>query len=350
MQYSKLGNSGLDVSRVCLGTMTWANQNTQQDADNQFAYALSKGINFIDTAELYPIPPTADLYGKTEAILGNWLTRNGGEREKIILATKITGPRVPWIREGDDITGAAIKASLDNSLKRLQTDYVDLYQLHWTNRPTVHFGKHWIGDIKFSEQDTQKELDGKHEILQALADCVAAGKVRHCGLSDDTPWGIGQYVRMAAEHNLPVMVSIQNEFNLLCTKDHPYVLEQCVRDNIAYLPWSPLAGGVLSGKYLDGKRPEGSRWTMAQRQGVFRDTQQVQAAVKAYKQLAEENGMTVAQLALRWIDSVDGVTSTIIGATSMDQLQENVEAFELGFSDELAAKVSEQLKIHSYPF
>lgn len=350
MQYSKLGNSGLDVSRVCLGTMTWGNQNTQQDADEQLAYALSKGINFIDTAELYPIPPNADFYGKTEAILGNWLARNGCEREKIILATKITGPRVPWIREGDDITGAAVKASLDNSLKRLQTDYVDLYQLHWTNRPTVHFGNHWIGDIKFSEHDTQKEVDGKHEILQALADCVAAGKIRHCGLSDDTPWGIGQYMKMAAEHNLPVMVSIQNEFNLLCTKDHPYVLEQCVRDNVAYLPWSPLAGGVLSGKYLDGKRPEGSRWTMAQRQGIFRDTGQVQAAVKAYKKLAEENGMTIAQLALRWIDSVDGVTSTIIGATSMDQLQENVEAFELGFSDDLAGKVLEQLKIHSHPF
>ena len=350
MRYSSLGSSGIEVSRVCLGSMTWGLQNNQQDADEQIAYALDQGINFIDTAEMYAIPPSPDTYGKTETIIGDWITRNLSKRGDIVLATKIAGPGLRWVRDGGPITGDAIKSSIDSSLKRLQTDYVDLYQLHWPNRTTPHFGKHWPGDVEFTSVDTQQQLDGKHDILKALAECVAAGKIRHCGLSDDTPWGIGQYMRLADEHNLPAMVSIQNEFNLLCTRDHPFVLEQCVRGNVAYLPWSPLAGGVLSGKYLNGQIPEGSRWSLDQRQGLFRNTPQVDAAVTAYKKLAEDNGMTVSQLALRWVDSVDGVTSTIIGATKMEQLKEDVAAFELDYNDELDAQVLQIIKSYPAPF
>lgn len=350
MRYSFLGSSGIKVSRVCLGTMTWGLQNTQADADQQLEYALDKGVNFIDTAEMYAIPPTADTYGTSEKIIGNWLSRNEAKRSDIVLATKIAGPGLAWVRSAGLITGEAIKAAVDDSLKRLQTDYIDLYQLHWTNRPTPHFGQHWPGNVKFSELDTQLELERKHEILKALGECVAAGKIRQCGLSDDTPWGIGQYTQMAKAHNLPAMVSIQNEFNLLCTKDHPYVIEQCLRDNVAYLPWSPLAGGALSGKYLNGQIPEGSRWTLTQRNGLFRKTEGVDTAVAAYKQLAEQNGMTAAQLALRWVDSIDGVTSTIIGATKMEQLQEDIAAFGLGFNEELAEKVLNILKQYPMPF
>ncbi len=350
MKYSPLGSSGVSVSRVCLGSMTWGVQNNQQDADEQINYALDQGINFIDTAEMYAVPPRPETYGKTESIIGDWISRNQSRRSEFVLATKIAGIGIPWIRDGKPITGDAVVASVDNSLQRLQTDYIDVYQLHWPNRSTPHFGNHWPDKVEFSSTDTQQELDGKHDILRGLAECVAAGKVRHCGLSDDTPWGIGHYMRLAKEHNLPAMVSIQNEFSLLCTKDFPFVLEQCVRENIAYLPWSPLAGGSLSGKYLDGARPEGSRWTMGQRMGLFRNTSQADAAITAYKQLAEENGMTASQLALRWVDSVEGVTSTIIGATSMAQLKEDIAAFDMPFSDELAEQVNQTLKLHSFPF
>jgi len=350
MRYATLGSSGLKVSRACLGSMTWGVQNNQADADEQINFALEQGINFIDTAEMYAVPPSPETYTKTEQIIGDWLARNAERRKDLVLATKIAGRGLPWIREGGPITGDAVRAAVDGSLQRLQTDYIDLYQLHWPNRPTAHFGRHWPGDISYERTNTQKEIDGMHDILAALSDCVTAGKIRFCGLSDDTPWGISQYIKLAEEHNLPRMVSIQNEFNLLSTKDYPYLIEQCIREEIAYLPWSPLAGGPLSGKYLNGVRPAGSRWTLEQRQGLFRNSPQAEAAVAAYKQLAEANGMTAAQLALRWVDSVEGVTSTIIGATSLTQLQEDIAAFDLDFDEALSAKVVELLKTHALPF
>ncbi len=350
MQYSVLGNSGVEVSRVCLGSMTWGIQNTQQEANEQIEYALKRGVNFIDTAELYPVPPSGDKYGDTELIIGNWLAQNPTRRKNIILASKIAGPGLPYIRGGAKITGESVIEAVDASLKRLQTDYMDLFQLHWPNRTSPHFSKHWPGKVKFSNFDSVYEKNQMLEILQALDSCVKAGKIRFCGLSDDTPWGINTYLKLSEQHALPRMVSIQNEFSLLHAKDWPYLIENCVRENIAYLPWSPLAGGVLSGKYLDGKMPSGSRWTFEQRNGIFRDTPATHAATARYVDLAKTFNITPSQLALAWCDQVEGVTSTIIGATNMTQLKENIEAFETSLSDDSMQAINKVFREYPVPF
>jgi aryl-alcohol dehydrogenase-like predicted oxidoreductase len=350
MKYNPLGNSGIDVSEICLGSMTWGTQNDQDDANQQIEFALDAGINFIDTAEMYAVPPTADTYGATESIIGHWLKDNAHRRGEFTLATKIAGNGLPWIRDGADIDGPSITRSIDASLARLQTDYIDLYQLHWPNRLSPHFAKHWPGILSFSEVDAGQQEDGMLEILQALDQAIQAGKIRHFGLSDDTPWGINTYLKLAREHGLPRPVSIQNEFSLLHSKDWPYLIETCVHENISYLPWSPLAGGVLTGKYIDGARPAGSRWCKVQRNGFFRDTPAVNEAVKAYRDIAARHDMSAAQLALAWCRQVDGVTSTIIGATGLDQLQENIAAFSLELPEELLAEIDQTLRSFPLPF
>lgn len=350
MQFSTLGSSGESVSRICLGSMTWGLQNNQQDADQQISYALEQGINFIDTAEMYAVPPSPDTYGKTEAIIGDYLKRHTSQRKDIVLASKIAGNGLPWIREGAPITGKAVISSVEASLKRLQTDYIDLYQLHWPNRTSPHFGKHAPNAFRFSDSNTIQQTDEMLDILQGLAECVKAGKIRHCGLSDDTPWGINTFLKLSEQHNLPRMVSIQNEFSLLHAKDWPYLIENCVHEDIAYLPWSPLATGMLSGKYLNGQCPEGSRWSIKQRNGLFRNTPESQTAVAAYQDIAQANGITTAQLALKWCDQVDGVTSTIIGATTMSQLTENIDAFKAPLSEQTLSDISSVLKKYPAPF
>ena len=350
MQYTTLGQSDLKVSQICLGSMTWGVQNTQADANAQIELALSSGINFIDTAEMYAIPPSPETYGKTESIIGNYLSANTNKRSEIILASKIAGNGLPWIRDGKDITGEAVIASVDASLKRLQTDYIDLYQLHWPNRLSPHFSKHWPGILRFSDVNATEQTAQMLEILQALDSCIQAGKIRYCGLSDDTPWGINQYLRLSEQHDLPRIVSIQNEFNLLHTKDWPYLIENCVHENIAFLPWSPLAGGLLTGKYLNGARPEGSRFTLTQRNGLFRDNDQANNAVNEFVQIAKANQITPAQLALAWCAQVDGVSSTIIGATSIEQLSENIKAFEIQLSETLLKAIDTVLRRYPMPF
>lgn len=350
MEYSTLGSSNLSVSRICLGSMTWGQQNSQEDANQQIDYALSQGINFIDTAEMYAVPPSPDTYGKTETIIGNWLAANPERRKEIVLATKIAGPGLPWVRNAGPITGEAVIAAVDASLKRLQTDYIDLYQLHWPNRTSPHFGKQFPNQFKFSDFDAKKEEADMLEILQALNECIKAGKIHHIGLSDDTPWGINTYLKLSAKYDLPRMVSIQNEFSLLHAKDWPYLIENCLHEDVAYLPWSPLAGGMLSGKYLDGKMPEGSRWTYSQRNGIFRDTPAANEAVKAYMEVAKKHGYTPCQLALAWCDQIDGVTSTIIGATSLEQLKEDIDAFSKPLSDEAISDINLVFRKYPMPF
>ena len=350
MRYSKLGSSGLDVSRVCLGSMTWGIQNNQQEANEQIDFALSEGVNFIDTAELYPVPPGPDTYGRTEEVLGNWLAENQQKRQDVIIATKIAGSGLEYIRGGSEISGESVIKAVDASLKRLQTDYIDLYQLHWPNRVTPHFSKHTPGQISFSQLDVAAQKSNMLEILQALSECIKAGKIRHCGLSDDTTWGINHYLRLSEKHDLPRMVSIQNEFSLVHTKDWPYLIENCLHEDIAYLPWSPLAGGMLSGKYLNGARPAGSRWTLDQRMGLFRDTPVAQAAVAEYARIARKHNMTAAQLALAWCDQVDGVTSTIIGATSMSQLKENLDAFKVPLKESVLDEVTAVIRQYPVPY
>jgi len=350
MEYIRLGSSTLEVSRVCLGSMTWGLQNNQQDANSQIDYAQTRGINFIDTAEMYAIPPTMDTYGKTETIIGNWLKANPSRRKEIVLASKIAGPGFSYIRDGLPISGATIKQAVDDSLGRLQTDYIDLYQLHWPNYSSPHFGSHWPNDINYTSFHAEAAQESMLEILQALGECVKAGKILFCGLSDDTPWGINQYLKLSEQHNLPRMVSIQNEFSLLHTKDWPYLIENCVHEDIAYLPWSPLATGILTGKYLNGARPDGSRWTFMQRNGLFRDTQNVHKAVGSYAELAKKHNISPVKLALGWVNQVNGVTSTIIGATTLTQLEENIDAFNEPLSDDVMGDITKLLKQYPSPF
>jgi aryl-alcohol dehydrogenase-like predicted oxidoreductase len=350
MKFSPLGKSDLSVSNVCLGSMTWGLQNTQQDANQQIDYALKQNINFIDTAELYAVPPAQETYGKTEEIIGHWLSKNTHRRKDIVLASKISGKGLPWIRDGDAITGKNIERAVEGSLRRLQTDYIDLFQLHWPNRQFPHFGNHWPHQTDFTQVDTEQEIEGMLDILQGLSRCIDAGKIRYCGLSNDTPWGINTYLKLSEQHNLPRIVSVQNEFNLLKTQDSPYLLENCIRENIAYLPWSPLATGALTGKYLNNARPKGSRWTIVQRNGLFRDTTAVHKASAAYMEVAKHHGITAAQLALAWCKQINGVTSTIIGATTKEQLKENIEAFDIELNNEALEEINRILKMHPMPF
>lgn len=350
MQYRKLGSSGLDVSTVCLGSMTWGEQNSPTEAFEQIDYALHEGVNFIDTAEMYPVPPSKDTFTDTETIIGQWNAANPNKRKDIILATKIAGGGLSWARKGRPINGEAVIQAVEQSLARLQTDYIDLFQLHWPNRTTPHFSKHWPGAVDFTQVDAAKESESMLEILQALQDCIQAGKIRYCGLSDETTWGISEYLRLSERHALPRMVSIQNEFSLVHWKDWPYLIEHCVHENVAYLPWSPLGGGMLTGKYIDGARPAGTRWLKTQRNGLFRDTAESNEAVKLFVALAPDLGITPAQMANAWVNHVPGVTSTIIGATSMAQLKENISAFDITFTDEQFAAINQVLKRFPIPF
>lgn len=350
MRYRSLGSSGISVSEVCLGTMTFGDQTSIEDAHRQIDYALERGINFLDTAELYAAPPKPDTQGLTEEYIGEWLANNASRRSEVVIASKICGPGVAWIRGGEQISGKAIKTAVESSLARLKTDYIDLYQLHWPNRTSPHFSKHWPGDVDSSIVDVDKTREQKVEILQALDECIKEGKIRHCGLSDDTPWGIKEYLNLAEKHSLPKMVSIQNEFNLLHLKDSPYVLETCQLDDVAYLPWSPLAGGALSGKYRNGARPAGRRWSMTQRNGLFRDTTSTSSAIDAYYELSQKFGMSLTKMCLAYVYRFPGVTSTVIGASEFDQLVEDIDAYDVSLSQEMIDEINSVFKQFPAPF
>ena len=350
MKYNKLGSSDINVSRVCLGSMTWGIQNNQQEADEQIDYAISRGVNLLDTAEMYPVPPSEKTVGETERIIGDYLRRNPKKRPTLVIMSKIAGRDVSYMRNGDYIKAEYITSSIDASLKRMQTDFMDVYQLHWPNREHPHFNKHWPNDISFRKIDDEQEEENFLEVLRALQENVKAGKVREIGLSDETPWGISKYIELSKKYELPRMISLQNEFSLLHTKDWPYVIESCEIEDVAYLPWSPLAGGILSGKYLNNKVPEGSRWTFSQRHGIFRDTENVHKAVAQYKAIAEEHNMTCSQLSLAWCNSFDWVTSTIIGATKMSQLKEDIDAFDITLDEEILKKINNVLRDYPAPF
>lgn len=350
MRYSKLGSSELSVSRICLGSMTWGIQNTQADANEQIQIALDAGVNFIDTAEMYPVPPNQQTYGDTERCIGNWLENNANKREDVIIASKIAGPGFPYIRNNSFISSTTIPLAIDDSLTRLKTDYIDLYQLHWPNRSTSHFGRHWLNVVKPSQTDVEAQKEGLRDIVLGIKNALKSGKIRHWGLSDDTPWGIHTFLNLCEELDVPKPVSIQNEFSLLHLKDWPYLIESCVFEDIAYLPWSPLGGGMLSGKYLNGALPLGSRWTLEQRNGIFRDTPLSAKAVAAYCDIAKQYNITPSQLALAWCDQVDGVTSTIIGATSNAQLRENIDAFEIVLPQQCLHDIDQVIKQYTTPF
>lgn len=318
--------------------MTWGEQNSEAQAHEQMDYAVSKGINFFDTAELYAVPKSPKTYGKTEEFIGSWFQKSG-QRQDIVLATKVSGAGIPWIRNGEKLTGKSVHQAVEGSLKRLKTDYIDLYQLHWPNRPFPHFGLNHAGTIDFTSVKTPEVEENLLDILMAIGDVVKAGKVRFFGLSDDTAWGIMKYLQLSDAKSLPRVQSIQNEFSLLNRTDDPYVAEVCVREDISYLPWSPLASGLISGKYKNGARPAGSRWgtekQLCDTFNSFRDNQMAHAAVEGYHAVAQKYGLLPTQMALKFVDQQSFVTSTIIGATNMEQLKSNIAAFDIELSNDV---------------
>lgn len=339
MKTRKLGRTDIDVSLIGLGTMTWGEQNSEQDAHEQIDYALSQGVNLIDTAEMYPVPPQASTQGRTEEYIGTWLAKTG-RRQDIVLATKAAGPaRQPHqprhIRDGDTwLDRKNLTAALDASLKRLQTDYIDLYQMHWPDRSTNTFGRlayPWIEDPSIVPIE---------ETLSVLADFVKAGKVRHVGVSNETPWGVSQYLKAADTLGLPRVVSIQNPYSLLNRTFEIGLSEFSHRESVGLLAYSPLAFGVLSGKYLNGVRPEGARLTRYARFARY-SNEQSQWAARDYAQLARNLGLTPTQLALAFVNQRPFTTSTLIGATTMEQLKENIATVDIELSDDTLARIDE---------
>ncbi|MFM0751876.1 NADP(H)-dependent aldo-keto reductase [Paraburkholderia strydomiana] len=338
MEYRRLGDSDVQVSLIGLGTMTWGEQNTEQDAHAQIDYALDHGVNLIDTAEMYPVPPRAETQGSTERFIGTWLAKHRSAREKIVLATKIAGPaRQPHnprhIRgETNQFDRKNLTEALNDSLKRLQTDYVDLYQLHWPDRNTMTFGRPaypWVDD------EYTVPID---ETLSVLAEFVKAGKVRHVGVSNETPWGVAQFLRASEKLGLPRIVSIQNPYSLLNRTYEVGLSEYAHRDNIGLLAYSPLAFGWLSGKYEGGARPAGARISLFERFQRYSKPQAIQATTR-YVELAKRHHMSPAQLALAFVNSRPFVTSNLIGATSLDQLKENIASVDVKLSQDVLDEI-----------
>lgn len=330
----QLGRTDLQVTEMCLGTMTWGVQNSEADAHAQLDYALEQGINFIDTAEGYAVPMSAESFGKTEKFIGTWFKKTGA-RDKIILASKIAGGgSQKWIREGASPNRQNIREAVEASLRRLQTDYIDLYQIHWPSRPNFHFGASWQYDAYSDDpaHSTERVLARMTDVLDGLNDMVKEGKIRHTGLSNETAWGVMQWQRLAREAGFAPMVSIQNEYSLL-QRHFDYDLAEVARhEKIGLLAYSPLAAGVLTGKYLDGAMPEGTRGTVAV-DGFWRNNQYASKAVRQYCAIADKHALDIAQMALAFALSRPFMTSVIIGATSMAQLKNNIEACDLQLSD-----------------
>lgn len=344
MEYRKLGRTDLDVSSICLGTMTWGEQNTQAEGFEQMDYALERGVNFFDTAELYAVPPKAETQGSTETIIGNYFAERKN-RDKVILASKVTGRSgMEWFRksgEKTELNRAQIEEAIDGSLTRLQTDYIDLYQLHWPDRPVNAFGS----QIYKHEGD---EINTIEEILEVLQDLVKAGKIRHVGLSNENPWGTAQFIRLANEKGLPRMQSIQNAYNLLNRIFEYGLSEFSHRDDVGLLAYSPLAQGMLTGKYLDGAAPAGARGTLFGRLDRYQ-TPNAEVAIRKYVQIAKDFGLDPAQLANQFVTTRPFVTSNIIGATTMEQLKTAIDSTQLVLTDEIMAAIEDVHLWHTNP-
>ena len=333
MKFKPLSNTGILLPEICLGTMTFGEQNTQNEAFQQLDYALERGLYFWDTAEMYPVPPKPETQGATETIIGNWIAERGG-RDKLFLASKIAGPSQggAHIRDGQTRFNASnISSALDGNLKRLQTDYIDLYQLHWPERSTNFFGK-----LGYSNQDATDptEITALEETLTALHDEIKRGRIRYIGLSNETPWGTMKFLHLAEKLGLEKFVSVQNPYSLLNRTYEIGMAEIAKYEGVGLLAYSPLAFGYLTGKFRHGARPENARVTLFSRFSRYSNTES-EWATEQYAQLAEKYNLTLTQLALAFIKQHFFVTSTIIGATNLDQLKENIDAFDINLSEDI---------------
>ena len=350
MKKNNLGKTEILVSEICLGTMTWGQQNNEKEAHDQLSYASERGINFIDTAEMYAVPPKKETYGLTEKYIGTWLKNQ--DRSKIILATKIAGrtsnvpsgpPGLDWIRQGPRLNEKHIFQAIENSLKRLNTEYIDLYQIHWPERTVNSFGQ--LGYIHNPRED-----DIKIEVtLEALAKAVDKGLIKYVGLSNETPWGVMKFISVAKEFNLPRVVSIQNPYSLLNRSFEAGLSEIAINEEVGLLPYSPLAGGVLSGKYLNGKKPENARMTLFERMRGRYSNQHAENAVLEYQKIAIKYNLNLTQMAINFVTKQNFVTSNIIGATSITQLEENINSLDCKLNEEIMAEIEKVHKIYTYP-
>jgi aryl-alcohol dehydrogenase-like predicted oxidoreductase len=337
-----LGNTDLDVSTICLGTMTWGEQNTPDEAFEQMDFALSNGVNFWDTAELYAVPPRKETYGDTEEIIGNWFEKTK-KRKEVILATKVAGPARDYLRNGENsFTGPNLESALNNSLKRLKTDYIDLYQLHWPERNVNNFGR--LGYVH-KENDWNKFED----VLGELDKYIKAGKIRYVGLSNETPWGALNYLQLSKDKNLPRMMSIQNPYSLLNRSYEVGLAEVSIREKIGCLAYSPLASGYLTGKYRNKNFPKGSRmerdfdfWTRYRKPNT-------EAAVELYFKICEKHNLNMTQMSIKFCEIQEFMTSVIIGATTMEQLKSDIESVNVNLSNDVIEEINQVQTIYPNP-
>ncbi|WP_440675704.1 aldo/keto reductase [Candidatus Pelagibacter sp. HIMB1593] len=342
MNYKKLGNTDLDVSTICLGTMTWGEQNTPDEAFEQMDFALSNGVNFWDTAELYAVPPRKETYGDTEEIIGNWFEKTK-KRKEVILATKVAGPARDYLRNGENsFTGPNLESALNNSLKRLKTDYIDLYQLHWPERNVNNFGR--LGYVH-----KENEWNKFEDVLGELDKYIKAGKIRYVGLSNETPWGALNYLQLSKDKNLPRMMSIQNPYSLLNRSYEVGLAEVSIREKIGCLAYSPLASGYLTGKYRNKNFPKGSRmerdfdfWTRYRKPNT-------EAAVELYFKICEKHNLNMTQMSIKFCEIQEFMTSVIIGATTMEQLKSDIESVNVNLSNDVIEEINQVQTIYPNP-
>ena len=333
MNYKKLGNTDLNVSTICLGTMTWGEQNSEKEAFEQMSYAIDNGVNFWDTAELYSVPPKESTYGLTEEIIGNWFTKNK-KRHEVILASKVAGPSRSYLRDGQNsFVGKNLENALNNSLKRLKTDYLDLYQLHWPERNVNNFGK-----LGYTHKES--EWSKFEDVLVNLKKFIDQGKIKYVGLSNETPWGVMNFMQLSKDKNLPRMMSIQNPYSLLNRSYEVGLAEVSIREQIGCLSYSPLASGYLSGKYRNGAMPKGSRierdyefW------GRYRKPQS-ENAIEEYYKISKKYNLDMSQMAIKFCEIQDFMTSVIIGATTMDQLKTNIESVKVNLDKDIINEIN----------
>ena len=343
MNYRKLGNTDIEVSTICLGTMTWGEQNTQEEGFEQMDFALDQGINFFDTAELYAVPPREETYGDTESIIGNWFKKSK-KREKVILATKVAGPARNYLRKGkNSFVGKNLDDAINDSLKRLKTDYIDLYQLHWPERNVNNFGK-----LDYIHEEN--EWNSFEEVLENLKKYIDQGKIRYIGLSNETPWGVMNYLKIHKDKNLPRMMSIQNPYSLLNRIYEIGLSEVSIREKIGCLAYSPLASGYLSGKYRNGSLPKGSRM---ERDGNFwkyrYNTPNMEKAVEQYYKISKKYNIDISQMSLKFCEIQNFMTSVIIGATTMEQLKTDIESVNVNLSNDIIKEINEVHKLYPNP-